>query len=103
MDSLDVSSREVVASVANTVGLDGNHLVEQAASLPIKQQLQDHTATAIEAGVFGVPSMQVDDQLFWGFDDFGHLHRYLAGEDPLNEAGYADWLNIRAGSQRTRQ
>ena len=34
----------------------------------IKQQLRQNTEEAIEAGVFGVPSIIADGHLFWGFD-----------------------------------
>jgi len=28
----------------------------------------------------------VGDELFWGYDDFPWLERYLAGDDPLDPA-----------------
>ena len=34
----------------------------------IKQQLRQNTEEAIQAGVFGVPSIIADGHLFWGFD-----------------------------------
>lgn len=34
----------------------------------VKQQLRANTEAAIAAGVFGVPSLVVDDLLFWGSD-----------------------------------
>lgn len=102
VDGLDVSASEVVTQVLDSIGLDGDAMVEQASSPSAKQQLQTNTAAAIEMDVFGVPSMRVDDQLFWGFDDFEHLRQYLAGDDPLEREEYARWENIRASSQRTR-
>jgi hypothetical protein len=29
------------------------------------------------------PAMAVDDEVFWGYDDFPYLDTYLAGKDPL--------------------
>jgi hypothetical protein len=37
--------------------------------------------------VFGVPTMEIGDELFWGYDDFPYLELYLAGRDPLDQAG----------------
>jgi 2-hydroxychromene-2-carboxylate isomerase len=34
----------------------------------VKAQLRAHTDAAIAHGVFGVPALEVDGQLFWGFD-----------------------------------
>jgi len=43
----------------------------------VKQRLQDATAAAAAAGVWGVPTMQVDGELFWGADTIDFLNAYL--------------------------
>jgi 2-hydroxychromene-2-carboxylate isomerase len=43
----------------------------------VKAQLKAHTDEAIALGVFGVPTMAVDDKLFWGFDALPMLKQYL--------------------------
>ncbi len=103
VDSLDISSEETVLSILRQNAFQASQLVEQAALPQVKQRLHRNTAAAIEADVFGVPAMQIDQQHFWGFDDFPHLQRYLQGDDPLDHSEYARWLNTRASSQRTRQ
>ena len=45
----------------------------------VKNGLKAHTQEAIAAGVFGVPTLVVDDRLFWGFDSLPMLADYLAG------------------------
>ena len=50
-----------------------------------KAQLRSNTAQAIERGVFGVPTLLVDDQLFWGVDATDMALDYLDG-DPLFDA-----------------
>jgi 2-hydroxychromene-2-carboxylate isomerase len=35
-------------------------------------------------GVFGVPSLIVDGELFWGFDDLRFFELRLAGQVPLD-------------------
>src|SRR5450830_278579 len=46
----------------------------------VKAKLKAHTDEAIAAGVFGVPTLAVDDKLFWGSDALPILRHYLAGD-----------------------
>ncbi len=46
----------------------------------VKAQLKAHTDEAIALGVFGVPTLAVDDKLFWGLDALPMLQQYLAGD-----------------------
>ncbi len=46
----------------------------------VKEQLKIQTAQAIAQGVFGVPTMAVDDKLFWGMDALPMLRAYLQGD-----------------------
>jgi 2-hydroxychromene-2-carboxylate isomerase len=48
------------------------------ASEAVKNGLKAHTQEAIAAGVFGVPTLVVDDRLFWGFDALPMLADYMA-------------------------
>ena len=43
----------------------------------VKAQLKAHTDEAIARGVFGVPTMAVDEKLFWGLDALPMLKQYL--------------------------
>ena len=43
----------------------------------VKAQLREATQAAIDAGVFGVPSILVDDKLFWGQDALPMLRDYM--------------------------
>lgn len=47
----------------------------------VKAQLKAHTDAAIARGLFGVPTFEVDDKLFWGFDSLPMLRAYLQGDD----------------------
>ena len=46
----------------------------------VKAQLRAATQAAIDTGVFGVPSIAVNDKLFWGQDALPMLRAYLEGE-----------------------
>ncbi len=48
----------------------------------VKQELRDATAAAIRRGVFGVPTIEVEGRLFWGFDALEMLAEFMRGEAP---------------------
>jgi 2-hydroxychromene-2-carboxylate isomerase len=85
--SLHMSEPAVAERVANELGLQGANLIAQASEPEIKAQLRSQTDDAIKRGVFGVPTMEVGDELFWGYDDFPYLELHLSGRDPLRQAG----------------
>lgn len=99
-ESRDITQSEVVAKVADGVGFDGAHLVAQTQDPMIKRKLIENTQNAIELGVFGVPTMVIDEEIFWGYDDFPHLELYLNGEDPFNPAEFEAWMQVKPSIQR---
>lgn len=101
MRGFHVSEPAVVERVAEEIGLPGNELIERAQSPEIKALLRQRTDEAISRGVFGVPSMEVGGELFWGYDDFPYLDLFLAGNDPLNPLERQRWrLGSRPSSVR---
>lgn len=86
VEGRDVGDPAVVAAVADALGLRGAELAEAARSPEAKAALRRQTDDAIAAGVFGVPSMQVGAEVFWGYDDLPYLELVLAGRDPLPAA-----------------
>jgi len=97
-ESRDVGSAEVVAKVCADAGVPD--ALERIQDSNIKKRLLDASREAIELGVFGVPTMIVDDELFWGTDSFPHLERYLRGEDPVRPEDVEAWLSVTASAQR---
>jgi 2-hydroxychromene-2-carboxylate isomerase len=63
-----LTSLEDVCAVADEVGLDSDALRRGVASPEIKDRLASATDAAIAAGAFGVPSVLVAGQSFWGDD-----------------------------------
>jgi 2-hydroxychromene-2-carboxylate isomerase len=59
---------DVLARVADEVGLDGAGLIKATATSAVKDGLRAHNDEAVARGVFGVPTVVVGDQLFWGDD-----------------------------------
>jgi len=94
----DLGSPELVAEICAEVGVPDAH--ERIRDPEIKERLFAANERAIELGVFGVPTMIVDDELFWGTDSFPHLARYLAGQDPVRSEDLAAWAAIPASARR---
>ncbi len=95
-----LSEPEVVRAVAQAVGLDGNKVIEDCQRVQVKQTLREATDQALALGVFGVPSVVDDGEVFWGYDDLQWLELKLAGRDPLPQDELVDWESIRPASIR---
>ncbi|MBN8510674.1 MAG: DsbA family protein [Burkholderiales bacterium] len=50
------------------------------ASDAVKAELRAHTEVAIERGVFGVPTVEVEGRLFWGLDALPMVRALLQGD-----------------------
>jgi len=96
---LHVGEPEVVQRALDEAGLPGARLVEEAQSPAIKLRLREQTADAAKRGVFGVPMIEIDRELFWGYDDLPFVDRFLAGTDPLPRRE-GEWQLPAAGSVR---
>src|SRR3954467_15748880 len=57
-----------VLAAAAEAGLDPDEVRAHVGDDDVKQVVKDATDAAIELGVFGVPTVQVSDELFWGDD-----------------------------------
>jgi 2-hydroxychromene-2-carboxylate isomerase len=74
----DVADSAVIASLAAELGVT-NPAVALAAP-ELKKKLRDNTNWAIEKGVFGVPTLLIGSETFWGHDAFDMALDYL--KDP---------------------
>ncbi len=100
---LHVHDATVVEAVADEIDLPGHAIVAQAQTPETKSRLRAQTDEAIAKGVFGVPSMMVGDELFWGYDDFPYLELLLAGKDPIAGVDWQRWNRpVEAASMRRR-
>ena len=84
------------------------HLLSQAnvslkdpQSVEVKQLLQQQTQQAIDLGLFGVPSMVVNGQVFWGQDALPMLRAYLQGDAWFESADWLDVGKLPVGIRRT--
>lgn len=68
----------------------------------VKQQLRDNTAQALAAGVFGVPTLRLGQELFWGDDATGMALDYLDDPHCFERGEYARIALLPQAVQRKR-
>jgi 2-hydroxychromene-2-carboxylate isomerase len=98
---LDISNENVLKELFQNFGFNGEFLINQANSKEVKKKLKLNTEEAIENGVFGVPTMIIDHQIFWGCDRVESLELYLNGKfNNLDLEKLQKILNIPRGADR---
>ncbi|MEP7042739.1 MAG: 2-hydroxychromene-2-carboxylate isomerase [Dokdonella sp.] len=90
---------EDLVDVARALGIDD--AAGALASGPVKSQLRANTEAAIAAGVFGVPTLQIDEALFWGSDATPMIEDWLAQPARFSSGEYAR-IAALPGVQRVR-
>jgi 2-hydroxychromene-2-carboxylate isomerase len=71
--------------------------LERLSDAGVKDELRGNTQRAIQEGVFGVPSLVVDGEVFWGSDSIEFANAYLKDPEVLDdEMRRADTLPIGA-------
>jgi 2-hydroxychromene-2-carboxylate isomerase len=80
----DLTDAAVIAELAARLGVTDH---ESALADPaVKQRLRDNTLWASARGVFGVPTLVIGEELFWGHDAFDMALDYLAQPQPFGDA-----------------
>ena len=98
----DVTDPEVVAAALDAAGCPGSDFVPRAADPEVKDELKRATMEALEVGVFGVPTLVVDGELFWGADRFEDIESFIDGKDPLDRAAVNKALARPSTAQRRK-
>jgi 2-hydroxychromene-2-carboxylate isomerase len=73
----DLSGVGQVLQAGRQAGLDPGALEDATRDPQVKQALRSATDAAFEQGVIGVPTVAIDDELFWGDDRLEHAAAYL--------------------------
>ncbi len=73
----DISDPEVVRGLLAGAGLDAEAALARAQSDELRERLDADSRAAIERGVFGVPTLFVGDEMFWGNDRFELVRYYI--------------------------
>jgi 2-hydroxychromene-2-carboxylate isomerase len=67
-DGRNLEDAAAVADAAREAGLDADGLLARAVDPDVRARLRERTEEALAAGVFGVPTVVVGDEVFWGDD-----------------------------------
>jgi 2-hydroxychromene-2-carboxylate isomerase len=81
---IDMGEPDELLKVLKDAGLPAEELYEKSFSKEAKVELKANIQEAISYGAFGVPTMVVGDELFWGNDSLEDLISFMNGRDLLN-------------------
>ncbi|MEM8917600.1 MAG: 2-hydroxychromene-2-carboxylate isomerase [Pseudomonadota bacterium] len=74
---LDVTDLEVLGKILTDAGYDAKALLEKTQDPAVKQQLMDNTEQAVARGAFGIPTMYVDGEMYFGKERLGQIDEQL--------------------------
>ena len=77
---LDVTDAETLANILQEGGFDAQALFARTQEPSIKQALIDNTEKAVERGAFGIPTMFVDGEIYFGKERLGQIEEQLAAQ-----------------------
>ncbi|MEP7084113.1 MAG: DsbA family protein, partial [Betaproteobacteria bacterium] len=72
----------------------------QISASRVKDDLRAATDVAIARGVFGVPTLMIDDRLFWGVDATDMALDYLQGAPIFDSDAFARVRDVPVGAER---
>jgi 2-hydroxychromene-2-carboxylate isomerase len=94
------SNAAELAEVGRTLGIDDVEAATSAAD--VKAQLRANTDAAIATGVYGVPSLRVGTEMFWGNDATPMIEDWLTHPDRFTSEEYQRIANLPEGVRRQR-
>lgn len=96
---LDPTSEECWNTVCSSLSVsDVNSLISAQA---VKESLRSNTESAIEQGIYGVPTLRFNNELFWGLDSLEVLLDYLETPDMFNREAMTRLKHIKDGTKPT--
>ena len=78
---------ELVAKLFSQNDLS-EEIIEKSFARESKKELKANIKSAIDAGLFGVPSFVINNEFFWGNDSFDDILAVLRGNDSWNKDLY---------------
>lgn len=78
VDEQDMGQPEVVARVLSRAGFNPEDVMARASDPAVKDRLKAITTEAVERGVFGAPTLFVDNEMFFGQDRLWMVEDALA-------------------------
>ena len=74
----NLADEQLMRDVARELGWNADEFLAYTVSEPAERRFRASTDAAHERGVFGVPTMMIGDELWWGNDRLDFLAEYLA-------------------------
>jgi 2-hydroxychromene-2-carboxylate isomerase len=74
---LDLSTAESLATIELPVGIESDWIDNGIGSDEAGQLLRSAVDESLKLGVFGSPTVRIDDELFWGVQNFGLIEEWL--------------------------
>lgn len=96
-DGLAGDTAQSLQPLAYALGLDAE---EAMADPAVKAQLRANTEQALAAGVFGVPTLEIGGELFWGNDAHGLMETVLADPGWLQRGEAGRLTDLPVGIRR---
>lgn len=78
-EGIDVTSTEALGAAITAAGFDAADLFARAQTDAIKQGLAASTDAAVARGAFGIPTVWVDGEMFFGKERLGQIEELLSG------------------------
>ncbi|MET0595203.1 MAG: 2-hydroxychromene-2-carboxylate isomerase [Polyangiaceae bacterium] len=78
-----IDGNERIGEVLRQAGLDDVALLARAGETEVKERLRKNTDEALARGAFGIPTMFIGGEMFFGFDSFPAIEAFARGEDPV--------------------
>ncbi|MBO9479610.1 2-hydroxychromene-2-carboxylate isomerase [Shimia sp. R11_0] len=75
--NLKMDDPEVFVQAMNEVGLDGAYLLEATQDQAVKDHLASNTAAAVARRVFGIPTIFVGSEMFFGKERLGQIEEEI--------------------------
>ena len=75
---LDATDADTLGKILQDSGFDAEALFARTQDPAIKQALIDNTEKAVERGAFGIPTMFVDGEIYFGKERLGQIEEQLA-------------------------
>ena len=72
-----VGEYDTLAGIALDLGVRPTEFIERCEMAETRQALIDSTTEAQQAGVFGAPTMIIDDEIYWGKDRMDFIETHL--------------------------
>lgn len=98
----DMGDPDALTRALDKAGFDGAALLSRTRDADVKAALRSETERAADLGVFGVPTMIIDDELYWGKDRLGDVETHLVEGNPLSGIDPLDYAPQGASAVRPR-